>query len=237
MAFSGLVQLIQDLLEKTDASDTDNLIIGGSTAKRISMLNLLRYIREKLKIGTEDISEVSPTVTEAINKIDGDLKKVTNDVTNLKNQKYNLAGMVCHYYSNGSVSCGSTSGTYINVPAFTNGSANESFAFLYEKNSNNKITVKKTGVYSFQLRLGINAPTVNKRVEFVPFINGSRFAGYSTSYTTPANYTLTNWNNYILSLNEGDEVEFKAAPVESVAVNVNIIDIFIHAFDWDGKFA
>lgn len=75
MAFSGLVQLIQDLLEKTDASDTDNLIIGGSTAKRISMLNLLRYIRGKLKIGTEDISEVSPTVTEAINKIDGDLKK------------------------------------------------------------------------------------------------------------------------------------------------------------------
>ena len=107
----------------------------------------------------------------------------------------------------------------------------------HEKNSNNKITVKKTGVYSFQLRLGINAPTANKRVEFAPFINGSRFAGYSTSYTTPANYTLTNWNNYILSLNEGDEVEFKAAPVESVAVNVNIIDIFIHALDWDGKFA
>ena len=237
MAFSGLVQLIQDLLEKTDVSDTDNLIIGGSTAKRISMLNVLKYIREKLKIGTADISEVSPTVTEAINKLGSDLKDASKDVSNLKNQKYSLAGMVCHYYGNNSVSCGSTSGAYVNVPAFTNGGANESFTFLYEKNSNNKITVKKTGTYSFQLRLGINAPTANKRVEFVPFINGSRFAGYSTSYTTPANYSLLNWNNYILSLNEGDEVEFKAAPVESVAVNVNIVDIFVHALDWDGKFA
>lgn len=74
---------------------------------------------------------------------------MTNDVTNLKNQKYNLAGMVCHYYGNSSVSCGSTSGTYINVPAFTNGSANESFAFLYEKNLTTKLQSKKQAYIVF----------------------------------------------------------------------------------------
>ena len=43
--FSGIVQLIKDLAEQTSASDSDNLIIGSTTMKRITMANIAKYIK------------------------------------------------------------------------------------------------------------------------------------------------------------------------------------------------
>ena len=40
--FSGIVQLIKDLAEQTSASDSDNLIIGSTTMKRITMANIAK---------------------------------------------------------------------------------------------------------------------------------------------------------------------------------------------------
>ena len=39
----------------------------------------------------------------------------------------------------------------------------------------------------------------------------------------------------ILELSEGNTVDFRIAPVESMAVNVQIYDISVFALDWDGK--
>lgn len=47
--FSGIVQLIKDLAEQTSASDSDNLIIGSTTMKRIAMANIAKYIKGKRK--------------------------------------------------------------------------------------------------------------------------------------------------------------------------------------------
>lgn len=47
--FSGIVQLIKDLAEQTSASDSDNLIIGSTTMKRITMANIAKYIKGKRK--------------------------------------------------------------------------------------------------------------------------------------------------------------------------------------------
>lgn len=154
-----------------------------------------------------------------------------NDGSRLNSAKCH-AGLVAHYWNSNGVSCGTKSGNYVNLTSFSDGLEGK-LSELYYKKSNYQIAVSRNGVYSFQIRLGINSPTANKRVEVALFKNGSRYAAYSASYTTPIDYTLTQLNNYILYLSEGDTIDFRIAPIDGYSVNVNMADILIYALDYD----
>ena len=154
-----------------------------------------------------------------------------NDGSRLNSAKCH-AGLVAHYWNSNGVSCGTKSGNYVNLTSFSDGLEGK-LSELYYKKSNYQIAVSRNGVYSFQIRLGINSLTANKRVEVALFKNGSRYAAYSASYTTPIDYTLTQLNNYILYLSEGDTIDFRIAPIDGYSVNVNMADILIYALDYD----
>lgn len=142
------------------------------------------------------------------------------------------AGLVAHYWNSNGVSCGTKSGNYVNLTSFSNGTEGK-LSELYYKKSNYQIAISRNGVYSFQTRLGINSPTANKRVEVALFKNGSRYAAYSASYSTPVDYTLCQLNNYILYLSEGDTIDFRIAPMDGFSVNVTMVDVLIYALDYD----
>lgn len=142
------------------------------------------------------------------------------------------AGLVAHYWNSNGVSCGTKSGNYVNLTSFSNGTEGK-LSELYYKKSNYQIAISRNGVYSFQTRLGINSPTANKRVEVALFKNGSRYAAYSASYSTPVDYTLCQLNNYILYLSEGDTIDFRIAPIDGFSVNVTMVDVLIYALDYD----
>lgn len=154
-----------------------------------------------------------------------------NDGSRLNSAKCH-AGLVAHYWNSNNTSCGTKKDNYVKLTSFSNGTEGK-LSELYYKKSNYQIAISRNGVYSFQTRLAINSPTANKRVEVALFKNGSRYAAYSASYTTPVNYTLGQLNNYILYLSEGDTIDFRIAPIDGYSVNVNMVDILIYALDYD----
>ena len=154
-----------------------------------------------------------------------------NDGSRLNSAKCH-AGLVAHYWNSNNTSCGTKKGNYVKLTSFSNGTEGK-LSELYYKKSNYQIAISRNGVYSFQIRLAINSPTANKRVEVALFKNGSRYAAYSASYATPVDYTLGQLNNYILYLSEGDTIDFRIAPIDSYSVNVNMADILIYALDYD----
>lgn len=160
---------------------------------------------------------------------------IFNDNSQLSSVKSCCAGLVAHYSNSNNTSCGTKKGNYVKLTSFSNGTEGK-LSELYYKKSNYQIAISRNGVYNFQTRLAINSPTANKRVEVVLFKNGSRYAAYSASYTTPVNYTLGQLNNYILYLSEGDTIDFRIAPIDGYSVNVNMIDILIYALDYDDKY-
>lgn len=154
-----------------------------------------------------------------------------NDGSRLNSAKCH-AGLVAHYSNSNDTSCGTKKGNYVKLTSFSNGTEGK-LSELYYKKSNYQIAISRNGVYSFQIRLAINSPTANKRVEVALFKNGSRYAAYSASYATPVDYTLGQLNNYILYLSEGDTIDFRIAPIDGYSVNVNMVDILIYALDYD----
>ncbi len=160
---------------------------------------------------------------------------IFNDNSQLSSVKSCCAGLVAHYSNSNNTSCGTKKGNYVKLTSFSNGTEGK-LSELYYKKSNYQIAISRNGVYNFQTRLAINSPTANKRVEVALFKNGSRYAAYSASYTTPVNYTLGQLNNYILYLSEGDTIDFRITPIDSYSVNVNMVDILIYALDYDDKY-
>lgn len=154
-----------------------------------------------------------------------------NDGSRLDSAKCR-AGLVAHYSNSNNTSCGTKKGNYVKLTSFSNGTEGK-LSELYYKKSNYQIAISRNGVYNFQTCLAINSPTANKRVEVALFKNGSRYAAYSASYTTPVNYTLGQLNNYILYLSEGDTIDFRITPIDGYSVNVNMVDILIYALDYD----
>ena len=148
---------------------------------------------------------------------------------------YKQSGRVFNSYGNATTKCGTTNGTYTNLPAFTT-VANGDLGSLYSKVSSNQIKILKKGLYTFQIRAEVNSITATKRVEIVPFVNGERQAKFSSTYNTSGNYTIINFINYILDLNANDVLDFRIAPMDSTAVSVRLLDITCQALDWDGKF-
>lgn len=160
---------------------------------------------------------------------------IFNDNSQLSSVKSCCAGLVAHYSNSNNTSCGTKKGNYVKLTSFSNGTEGK-LSELYYKKSNYQIAISRNGVYNFQTRLAINSPTANKRVEVALFKNGSRYAAYSASYTTPVNYTLGQLNNYILYLSEGDTIDFRINPIDGYSVNVNMVDILIYALDYDDKY-
>lgn len=160
---------------------------------------------------------------------------IFNDHSQLSSVKSCCAGLVAHYSNSNNTSCGTKKGNYVKLTSFSNGTEGK-LSELYYKKSNYQIAISRNGVYNFQTRLAINSPTANKRVEVALFKNGSRYAAYSASYTTPVNYTLGQLNNYILYLSEGDTIDFRITPIDGYSVNVNMVDILIYALDYDDKY-
>lgn len=69
MAFSGITKLISQLTATTSISDTDNLIVGNTDAKKITWAQIIALIKTKLNIGSTSISGIGDgTVTGAIKK-------------------------------------------------------------------------------------------------------------------------------------------------------------------------
>lgn len=160
---------------------------------------------------------------------------IFNDNSQLSSVKSCCAGLVAHYSNSNNTSCGTKKGNYVKLTSFSNGTEGK-LSELYYKKSNYQIAISRNGVYNFQTRLAINSPTANKRVEVALFKNGSRYAAYSASYTTPVDYTLGQLNNYILYLSEGDTIDFRITPIDGYSVNVNMVDILIYALDYDDKY-
>lgn len=75
MAFSGITKLISQLTATTSISDTDNLIVGNTDAKKITWAQIIALIKTKLNIGNEDISGIGDgTITGALAGLNGKIK-------------------------------------------------------------------------------------------------------------------------------------------------------------------
>lgn len=154
-----------------------------------------------------------------------------NDISGPDGYHPYMAEHVASFWGNSVMKCSTSPGTYWTLSAFTSVSWGY-LSWLVEKNSNDVITIKRTGVYVFSVRFGINSITGGKRVEIVPFINGTRVASKSTSHNTTGDYTITKLIEYTLRLSIGDTVCFKIAPIDSYAVQVNIADCEIECIDY-----
>lgn len=69
---------ISGLTEGTTMADTDNMVFGGTDAKKITWANVLSLIKSKLNIGSTSLSGIGDgTITGAV-------KQINTDVTDLK---------------------------------------------------------------------------------------------------------------------------------------------------------
>ena len=148
------------------------------------------------------------------------------------------AGEVCHYYGNDYGDCGTNNDKYYDLSAFTTGGGS-TFGSFHTKMNNENIKINRTGVYCFQVRFSVNSGvngSADKRVEFVPFVNNTRQPRYAASFSSRGNFSITNFQTYILSLNEGDVIAFDISPIEKVSVRVQIMDISVHVLDYVNKY-
>lgn len=149
------------------------------------------------------------------------------------------AGEVCHYYGNDYGECGTNNDKYYDLSAFTTGGG-QTFGSFHTKISNKKIKINRTGVYCFQVKFSVNSGvkgSADKRVEFVPFVNNTRQSRYAALFSSRGNFSITNFQTYILSLNKGDVIAFDISPIEKVSVRVQIVDISVHVLDYVNKYA
>lgn len=146
---------------------------------------------------------------------------------------------VCHYHDNDYRDCKTINGKYYELDAFTSGGG-KTLGEFHTKLDNKKIRINRTGIYCFQVRFSVNSGVLgsaDKRVEFVPFVNGVRQARYAALFSSGGNFTIVNLETYVLSLSVGDVVTFDIAPVEKISVRVQIYDIFVYAIDYEGKYS
>lgn len=146
---------------------------------------------------------------------------------------------VCHYHDNDYRDCKTINGKYYELDAFTSGGG-KTLGEFHTKLDNKKIRINRTGIYCFQVRFSVNSGVLgsaDKRVEFVPFVNGVRQARYAALFSSGGNFTIVNLETYVLSLSVGDVVTFDITPVEKISVRVQIYDIFVYAIDYEGKYS
>ena len=234
--------------QKILSSESDSLTISGDSIQGTSRYTL--YGEETYKSGYSFLLsaynglEILDEVSEEGISYTGNhilFTRYNETVAEITEDKINSchAGVVCHYYGNGYVDCGTNNDKYYNLSAFTTGGG-KTFGSFHTKISNEKIKINRTGVYCFQVRFSVNSGvngSADKRVEFVPFVNNTRQARYAASFSSRGNFYITNFQTYILSLNKGDVIAFDISPIEKVSVRVQIVDIFVHVLDYVNKYA
>jgi hypothetical protein len=234
--------------QKILSSESDSLTISGDSIQGTSRYILYGEETDKSGYnfllsaynGLEILDEVSE---EGISYTGNHIlfTRYNETVAEITEDKINSchAGEVCHYYGNGYGDCGTNNGKYYDLSAFTTGGG-KTFGSFHTKMSNEKIKINRTGVYCFQVRFSVNSGvngSADKRVEFVPFVNNTRQPRYAASFSSRGNFSITNFQTYILSLNKGDVVAFDISPIEKVSVRVQIADIFVHVLDYVNKYA
>ena len=234
--------------QKILSSESDSLTVSGDSIQGTSRYILYGEETDKSGYsfllsaynGLEILDEVSE---EGISYTGNHIlfTRYNETVAEITEDKINSchAGEVCHYYGNGYVDCGTNNNKYYDLSAFTTGGG-KTFGSFHTKMSNEKIKINRTGVYCFQVRFSVNSGvkgSADKRVEFVPFVNNTRLPRYAASFSSRGNFSITNFQTYILSLNKGDVVAFDISPIEKVSVRVQIADIFVHVLDYVNKYA
>lgn len=234
--------------QKILSSESDSLTISGDSIQGTSKYTLYGEETDKSGYsfllsaynGLEILDEVSE---EGISYTGNHIlfTRYNETVAEITEDKINSchAGEVCHYYGNDYGDCKTNNDKYYDLSAFTTGGG-KTFGSFHTKMSNEKIKINRTGVYCFQVRFSVNSGvngSADKRVEFVPFVNNTRQARYAASFSSRGNFSITNFQTYILSLNKGDVIAFDISPIEKVSVRVQIVDISVHVLDYVNKYA
>lgn len=234
--------------QKILSSESDSLTISGDSIQGTSRYILYGEETDKngysFSLSAYNGLEILDEVSEEGISYTGNhilFTKYNESVAEITEDKINSchAGEVCHYYGNDYGDCGTSNDKYYDLSAFTTGGG-KTFGSFHTKMNNQKIKINKTGVYCFQVRFSVNSGvngSADKRVEFVPFVNNTRQPRYAASFSSRGNFSMTNFQTYILTLNKGDVVAFDISPVEKVSVRVQIADIFIHVLDYVDKYA
>ena len=185
----------------------------------------------------ETIDKMNAETADRKSELDIERKRIDNLIKELPATagEYQQSKLVLHGYDNAAVKCTTTSGNYMNVPAFTTDQGG-SLSSLYTKKSNYQIAVSKSGLYLFELRIHVNSLVANKRVELAPFVNDTRIAALASSYNTAGDFTLTQVAALPLWLNANDTVDFRIAPIEAASVSLQLGDVLVYAIDWEDKF-
>lgn len=234
--------------QKILSSESDSLTISGDSIQGTSKYTLYGEETDKSGYsfllsaynGLEILDEVSE---EGISYTGNHIlfTRYNETVAEITEDKINSchAGEVCHYYGNDYGDCGKNNDKYYDLSAFTTGGG-QTFGSFHTKISNKKIKINRTGVYCFQVKFSVNSGvngSADKRVEFVPFVNNTRQSRYAALFSSRGNFSITNFQTYILSLNKGDVIAFDISPIEKVSVRVQIVDISVHVLDYVNKYA
>ena len=234
--------------QKILSSESDSLTISGDSIQGTSKYTLYGEETDKSGYsfllsaynGLEILDEVSE---EGISYTGNHIlfTRYNETVAEITEDKINSchAGEVCHYYGNDYGDCGTNNDKYYDLSAFTTGGG-QTFSSFHTKISNKKIKINRTGVYCFQVKFSVNSGvkgSADKRVEFVPFVNNTRQSRYAALFSSRGNFSITNFQTYILSLNKGDVIAFDISPIEKVSVRVQIVDISVHVLDYVNKYA
>lgn len=234
--------------QKILSSESDSLTISGDSIQGTSRYILYGEETDKSGYsfllsaynGLEILDEVSE---EGISYTGNHIlfTRYNETVAEITEDKINSchAGEVCHYYGNDYEDCGTNNDKYYDLSAFTTGGG-QTFGSFHTKISNKKIKINRTGVYCFQVKFSVNSGvkgSADKRVEFVPFVNNTRQSRYAALFSSRGNFSITNFQTYILSLNKGDVIAFDISPIEKVSVRVQIVDISVHVLDYVNKYA
>ena len=146
-------------------------------------------------------------------------------------------GLVSRYWSNASIGTGTDNDKWTVVPAFSTTNDDNIKKSGFISRSNTQVIIQKKGVYQFVVRLAVKSSRANKRCNFAPFVNGERYSSYIDTAYSPVDAWYTSLKTYTLELEKNDRVDFRAAPIESISVSLQIYDVNIFVLDYEGKYS
>lgn len=147
------------------------------------------------------------------------------------------AGLVSRYWSNASIGTGTDNDKWTVVPAFSTTNDDNIKKSGFISRGNTQVIIQKRGVYQFVVRLAVKSSRANKRCNFAPFVNGERYSSYTDTAYSPVDAWYTSLKTYTLELEKNDRVDFRAAPIESISVSLQIYDVNIFVLDYEGKYS
>lgn len=146
-------------------------------------------------------------------------------------------GLVSRYWSNASIGTGTDNDKWTVVPAFSTTNDDNIKKSGFISRSNTQVIIQKKGVYQFVVRLAVKSSRANKRCNFAPFVNGEKYSSYTDTAYSPTDAWYTSLKTYTLELEKNDRVDFRAAPIESISVSLQIYDVNIFVLDYEGKYS